>query len=94
VNVFDVIVAPFVSGLTIDVLGTLVFHYTNKNRAVAAASVNTLLQGLWVFVFVDVSDDHIRAIPYLLGIWIGGLIGIAFKKKLEYHSVTPVRANP
>lgn len=73
----------FLSGVTVDVLATLVFHYTNQNRAIAAANVNALLTGLVLFVFVDVSKDNFLAVPYLFGIWVGGIVGIALKVRLE-----------
>lgn len=79
-------VAAFVSGMVVDVLATMVFHYTNKNRAIAAANVNVILTGLVLYVFVDVSKDNILAIPYLIGIWVGGIIGIYLKVKLEKYN--------
>lgn len=75
--------AAFLSGVAVDVLATLVFHYTNKNRAIAAATINVLLTGCSLFIFVDVSKDYMLAIPYLAGIWIGGIIGIAIKVRFE-----------
>jgi hypothetical protein len=77
------IIAALVSGIVVDVLATLVFHFTDKNRALAATNTNVLLQGLVLFVFVDVSKDPVIAIPYLVGIWIGGIIGIKLKLMLE-----------
>ena len=67
----------------VDVLATLVFHYTNKNKAIKAATFNTVLTGCVLYVFVDVSKDYRLAIPYLLGIWIGGILGIRTKVYLE-----------
>lgn len=77
------LVAAFMSGVVVDVLATMVFHFTDKNRALAATNTNVLLTGLVLFVFVDVSKDPIIAIPYLTGIWVGGIIGIYLKVKLE-----------
>lgn len=76
-------IAAFTSGVAVDVLSTLVFHYTAKNKAFAAASVNTLVYAGILFVFVDVGRDNSLAIPYLMGIFVGGLLGIWIKKKLE-----------
>lgn len=76
-------IAAFVSGVLVDVLATLVFHYTAQNRAVAAATVNVLVCAGVLFVFVDVGKNHTLAIPYLVGIWIGGLLGIKLKVFLE-----------
>ena len=66
-----------------DVLATMVFHYTNKNRAVMAANINVLVYACSLYVFVDVAKDHAVAIPYLLGIWVGGILGVQLKKRLE-----------
>lgn len=76
-------IAAFVSGIAVDVLSTLVFHYTAKNKAFAAASVNTLVYAGILFVFVDVGRDNTLAIPYLTGIFVGGILGIWIKKRLE-----------
>jgi intracellular septation protein A len=77
------LLAAFLSGVAVDVLATLVFHYTNKNKAVMAASVNVVLTACVLYIFVDVSKDPMQAIPYLIGIWVGGILGIALKKHLE-----------
>lgn len=76
-------IAAFLSGLCLDVLTTLVFHYTNINRTYHAATINVLANACIIFVFVDISANHSLAFPYLGGIWIGGILGIALKKKLE-----------
>lgn len=76
-------IAAFASGVAVDVLSTLVFYYTAKNKALAAASVNTVVYAGILFVFVDVGRDNALAIPYLIGIFVGGLLGIWIKKKLE-----------
>jgi predicted membrane channel-forming protein YqfA (hemolysin III family) len=73
----------FLSGITVDVLATIVFHYTNKNRAVMAASVNVVVIACSLFVFVDVTKDNSLAIPYLAGIWVGGILGVKIKVLLE-----------
>jgi uncharacterized membrane protein YfcA len=75
--------AAFCSGVAVDVLATMVFHYTNQNKAVMAATTNVLVTGCVLFVFVDVSKDPWVAIPYLIGIWVGGILGVALKKRLE-----------
>lgn len=75
--------AAFLSGVAVDVLATLVFHYTSKNKGLAASTINTALQACWLFVFVDVSKEPIMAAPYLLGIFVGGLVGIWVKVRLE-----------
>lgn len=77
------LVGAMVSGVVVDVLATLVFHFTDRNRALAATNTNVLLTGLVLFVFVDVSKEHYLAIPYLFGIWIGGIVGIKLKVLLE-----------
>jgi uncharacterized membrane protein YfcA len=71
------------SGLTVDILATMVFHYTNKNRAVMAANVNVIVVACSLFIFVDATKDSSIAIPYLIGIWIGGIIGVKMKVYLE-----------
>lgn len=76
-------VAALISGIAVDVLATMVFHYTNKNRALMAANFNVLLTACFLYIFVDVSKDPYVAIPYLMGIWIGGIVGILVKKQLE-----------
>lgn len=77
------VLAAFLSGVAVDVLATLVFHYTNKNKAVLAATTNVILTACVLYVFVDVTKDPMQAIPYLIGIWVGGILGIALKKHLE-----------
>lgn len=72
-----------VFGMAIDGLATLTFHYTQQSRAFAGATVNIVCQGLALFVFVDVSKNPIVAIPYLAGLWIGGVLGIKLKSHLE-----------
>jgi uncharacterized membrane protein YfcA len=77
------VLAALGSGIAVDVLATLVFHYTNQNRAVMAATTNVAVTGCVLYVFVDVNRDVMIAVPYLIGIWIGGIIGIWLKKRLE-----------
>lgn len=76
-------VAAFLSGLTVDVLATMVFHYTNKNRAIMAANINVMVIACSLYVFVDVTKNHTMAIPYLIGIWVGGIVGVKLKVFLE-----------
>ena len=75
--------AAFVSGFLVDILATLVFHYTAINKAYHAATFNVLVNGCILFVFVDVSSNHTLAYPYLIGLWIGGVVGVEVKKRLE-----------
>jgi predicted membrane channel-forming protein YqfA (hemolysin III family) len=75
--------AAFLSGVAVDVLATMVFHYTNKNRAMMAANFNVVVIACSLFVFVDVAKDHALAIPYLIVIWVGGIVGVKLKVKLE-----------
>jgi hypothetical protein len=75
--------AAFLSGVIVDLLSTLLFHYVDKNRGLAAANTNVVLTGCWLYVFIDVSKDYSLAIPYLSGIWVGGILGIIVKKRLE-----------
>jgi len=77
------LLASFLSGIAVDMLSTLLFHYVDKNRGLAAANTNVVLTACWLYVFVDVSKDYTLAIPYLLGIWVGGLLGIRMKAYLE-----------
>lgn len=77
------IVAALLSGIAVDVLATMVFHYTAQNRAVMAATVNVLVTACVLYIFVDVNRDATIAVPYLTGIWIGGILGVALKKHLE-----------
>jgi hypothetical protein len=74
-----------VSGVAIDVLATLVFHYTSQNRPFYASTLNTVLSACFIYVFVDITKDNWIAVPYLMGIWVGGMIGMTIKKKLESH---------
>jgi len=76
-------IATFLSGVAVDAAATLVFHYTNKNQAVMAATINTALTACVLYVFLDVTKEPIQAVPYLVGIWVGGILGIALKKRLE-----------
>lgn len=71
------------SGITVDILATLVFHYTNKNQGVMAANVNVIVVACSLFVFVDVTKNNSLAVPYLAGIWIGGVFGVKIKMYLE-----------
>jgi uncharacterized membrane protein YfcA len=77
------LLASFLSGIAVDMLSTLLFHYVDKNRGLAAANTNVILTGCWLYVFVDVSKDFTLAIPYLIGIWVGGILGTKVKKRLE-----------
>ena len=77
------ILAALLSGITIDVLATLVFHYTDKNKSIRAATINAAMHACELFFFIDVSKDNKIAIPYLIGIWIGGIIGVKIKVYLE-----------
>lgn len=76
-------IAALLSGIAIDVLGVICFHFTDRNKAFLAALTNTLLTAGILFVFVNVSKHTSIAIPYLLGIFIGGLIGVRLKEWLE-----------
>lgn len=78
-------IPPLLSGVGVDLLATLVFYFTAQNKAFWAATTNTVLTGCILYVFVDISKDNVLAIPYLAGIWIGGILGIELKKKLEKH---------
>ena len=75
--------AALLSGIFIDVLGVLCFHLTARNKAYSAAFVNTVLTGCILFVFIDVTRNVGLAVPYLLGIFIGGVIGVKLKAYLE-----------
>lgn len=77
------IIAAFASGFTMDILSTFVLHYTVKNKAFLAATTNTLVYACILFVFVDINNDHTLAIPYLLGVFFGGIIGIKLKARIE-----------
>jgi len=80
------ILAAFLSGIAVDVMATLTFHYTDKNRAFMAATVNTAVTACVLYVFVDVTKDNILAIPYLTGIWLGGILGVRLKVYLERNT--------
>jgi hypothetical protein len=73
----------FTFGFTVDALATLVFHFTQRSKPYAAASVNVLCQGLALFVWVDVSKNYWIAMPYLAGLWLGGVVGVKLKARLE-----------
>ena len=45
--------------------------------------MNMLVYACGIYGYVDVSKDHLMAIPYLLGIFTGGFIGMYLKKRLE-----------
>jgi len=74
---------PFLSGVGVDLMATLVFYLTAQNRTLLAATMNTLLTGCVLYVFVDISKDTALAMPYLVGIFIGGVLGMELKKRLE-----------
>jgi len=76
-------IAAFLSGMAGDMLAVLDFHYTNKNKAVASAIVSMLISGAVLFVFVDVSQNPILALPYLAGVGLGAFLGVMLKKRLE-----------
>lgn len=76
-------IAAFCSGVMVDILATMVFHYTNKNKAVMAANINVMVIACSLYVFVDVTKQHTMAIPYLIGIWVGGIVGVKLKVLLE-----------
>jgi len=77
------VLAALLSGIAVDVLATLVFHFTDKNKAMLAATTNVLVTACALWVFVDVSKEHLIAVPYLIGIWVGGIIGVKLKVYLE-----------
>lgn len=83
------LLAAFLSGFAIDILTTLVFHYTNANKGWQAASIGVVANACVLFVFVDITKDHTLAVPYLLGVFIGGIIGIRIKQRLERRSKAP-----
>lgn len=76
-------IVAFISGVTIDVLATLVFHFTNKNKSLLASTFNAALSACFIYTFVDINKDNRIAVPYLIGIWVGGVVGMAMKKRLE-----------
>lgn len=73
----------FTFGFTVDALATLVFHFTQRSKPYSAASVNVVCQGLALFVWVDVSKNYWIAMPYLAGLWLGGVVGVKLKAHLE-----------
>ena len=66
-------------------MATLVFYFTAQNRTVLAATMNTLLTGCVLYVFVDISKDtgHRASFRRAVGIFVGGILGMELKKRLE-----------
>jgi len=75
--------SPFLSGVGVDLAATLVFYFTAQNKTLLSATMNTLLTACVLYVFVDISKDPALAVPYLVGIWLGGILGMELKKRLE-----------
>lgn len=73
----------FAYGFAVDILSTLTFSFTQRNRVLAAAVSNTACYGLALAGIVDVTKDVTLALPYLAGIFVGGVVGVLIKKRME-----------
>ena len=73
----------FVSGCVVDAMHTACFYATQNNKAFLAGTTAALAQLLAIFVFVEVTRDISIAVPYVLGVWISGTIGVRIKARLE-----------
>ena len=73
----------FAYGFAVDVLSTLTFSFTQRNRVLAAAVSNTACYGLALAGIVDITKDVHMAVPYLVGIFVGGVVGVKLKQWME-----------
>jgi hypothetical protein len=75
--------AVFAYGFFVDVLSTLAFSFTQRNRVFLAALSTTAGYGLALAGIVDVTKDPAAAWPYLSGIFVGGVVGVFIKQRIE-----------
>lgn len=73
----------FAYGFFVDLLSTLAFSFTQRNRIFWASASTTAGYGLALAGIVDVTKDANMAVPYLLGIFVGGIVGVFIKQRME-----------
>lgn len=76
------ILGLFFFGMLIDVLAVFWQYYVAKSRPFIAATVGTTLTACGIFGYVNITAHHWMAVPYLMGIWCGAVLGILIKRRI------------
>lgn len=77
------VIQAFVLGFAIDLFYCLWFYATAANRYILGVFASVSLSACTLFGFINVYDTRILAIPYLLGLALGTIVGIFLQKKFK-----------
>ena len=72
-----------VLGVTIDVLSVLYSHYVIASRPFPVAIIGTAITACVLFGILNIVNTTLLMVPYLVGVFLGGFLGIKLKQKLE-----------
>jgi len=71
----------FVYGFCLDVFYILWLNSIEKNWMWRASIWGTILGAITLFATVDVVHDPLQSIPYLLGMFVGSVVSMYYKKR-------------
>lgn len=77
------ILQAFMLGVLIDILYIAWIWSANSNRYAIGVISSVAISACSLFGFINVYDDRWLAIPYLLGLAVGTIIGIFIKKRVD-----------
>jgi uncharacterized membrane protein YfcA len=77
------IVLVFIIGVTIDILSVMYSYYVIASRPLPVAFIGTAITTCVLFGILNIVNSTLLMIPYLLGVFLGGFLGIKLKQKLE-----------
>jgi hypothetical protein len=84
---FYIGLAAFLFGVISDTVSVMYFYATSKNRHFLAATLSTGIATGWLYIFVEITREISIGIPYLVGVWIGTVIGVKIKNWFELPKV-------
>ena len=73
----------FAFGALVDIVYVFWFHNVSINRPYQAAAASMLVTSFSLFGYVSVFEQHWLAVPYLLGVGTGVVVGIALKQRFS-----------
>ena len=73
----------FVLGFAVDLLYILWFYATAANRYGLGVVASVSISACSLFGFINVYDNRILALPYLIGLALGTLAGIYLQKRMK-----------
>ncbi len=77
------ILQVFVLGFLIDILYIAWMYSTQQNNYLLAVLSTVSISACSLFGFINVYDDRVLAVPYLIGLVLGTIVGIFLKKRIS-----------